>query len=327
MLLMTIAFIGSIILIVTLASWFLTWIVGKCVGFHAHFSYFALTGVSLLAVVVLTIGYGYYFGRWQVKTTNLDYRHADIPSAFDGYRIVHISDFHVGSFYGADDKLERMVDSINALQPDLICFTGDLVTVSPKELLNHAYALSLLHAQDGVISVLGNHDFLIYSYPHGSQIQERQIERLAQMERDVLGWQLLRNQHHTIYRDNDSITIIGVDNQHCSNQGFQTINRGNLVEAMEGTSGFRILLSHDPSHWTGEVVPNTDIPLTLSGHTHNGQVSILGWSPSSLTFRETAGRYDQDAQTLYINTGLGTTVPFRIGVKPEITLITLRKNL
>lgn len=326
MLLMTIAFIGSIILIVTLASWFLTWIMGKCMGFHTHFSYFALTGLGLLTTVCLAIAYGYYIGRWQMKVNNIDYRNADIPAAFDGYRIVHISDFHVGSFDGADDKLERMIDSINAQQPDLICFTGDLVTASPQELLNHVDALKRLHAKDGVMSVLGNHDFLIYSFPSAGAEQEREIERLAQMERDVLGWQLLRNQHHTIYRDNDSITIIGVDNQHCSNQGFQTINRGNLSEAMVGTSGFRILLTHDPSHWTGEVVPNTDIPLTLSGHTHNGQVSILGWSPSSLTFKETAGRYENGAQTLYINTGLGTTVPFRIGVKPEITLITLRRE-
>ena len=118
-------------------------------------------------------------------------------------------------------------------------------------------------------------------------------------------------------------TIVGVDNKSCSNQGFQTIDSGDLSQAMTGVEGFSILLTHDPSHWEAEVLPDTDIPLTLSGHTHAAQVRILGWSLARLMFRHADGRYDEGGQTLYVNAGLGCTAPFRIGAGPEITIITL----
>lgn len=115
-----------------------------------------------------------------------------------------------------------------------------------------------------------------------------------------------------------------MDNANFSNQGFRTIHKGDLNKAMEGTDGFRVLLSHDPSHWSAEVIPNTDIPLTLSGHTHSAQIRLFGWTPAKWSFKETAGRYDRDGQTLYVNVGLGCTVPIRLGVNPEVTVITLK---
>jgi len=326
MILILAAILGVLFLVVILLVWILTWIVGKIGGFHAPFSYFAWTWLALLLVTAASLSYGYYIGRWRVKVTNMEYLNADIPASFDGYRVVHISDLHLGSFEGADDKLERFVESINAQNPDLICFTGDLVTMDPSEIRPRVDILRHLKAKDGVVSVLGNHDFLIYSRHDSLASQRSLVDGLSAMERELLGWNLLRNEHYTINRDNDSISIIGVDNQHCSNQGFETIANGDLQSAMAGVSGFSILLSHDPSHWTGEVLPATDIPLTLSGHTHNGQVSFFGWSPCSLVFKETAGRYDRDGQTLYINIGLGTTAPFRIGARPEVTVITLKSK-
>ena len=120
------------------------------------------------------------------------------------------------------------------------------------------------------------------------------------------------------------MTILGVDNKSCTNQGFRSINTGDLAAAMEGTDGFRILLSHDPTHWAAEVVPQTDIPLTLSGHTHAAQIKLFGFTPASWAFEHTHGLYEQNGQTLYINIGLGCTAPFRLGASPEITVITLR---
>lgn len=117
-----------------------------------------------------------------------------------------------------------------------------------------------------------------------------------------------------------------MDNANYDNQGFPTIHRGDLRKAMEGTDGFRILLTHDPSHWRAEVLPETDIPLTLSGHTHSAQIKIFGWTPAKWSFNEIAGRYDDGDQTLYINVGLGCTAPFRLGVNPEVTVITLKST-
>lgn len=324
MILLTTAFIGIIFLTVILLSWALAWGIGKLASIHIPFSYFFWAWVALMLITGISIGYGCFFGRWKLNVTDLEYRHADIPASFEDYKIVHISDLHLGSFDGADDKLQHFVESINALNPDLICFTGDLVTMDPREIPPHINTLRQLRAKDGVVSVLGNHDFLIYNRFDSAAEQPERIGELAAMEREALGWKLLRNGNSVIERGDEHICIIGVDNQHCSNQGFDTISKGDLRAAAEGTSGFRILLSHDPSHWMGEVVPHSGIPLTLSGHTHNGQVSIFGWSPCSLVFTETAGRYDYKGQTLYINSGLGTTVPFRIGARPEVTVITLK---
>ena len=241
--------------------------------------------------------------------------------------IVHISDLHLSTFDDRPDHLAKIVSQINAQSPDLVCFTGDLVTIGKQEAEPYTEILKSMKGEDGVVSVLGNHDLLIYTKDFGSEEEwEAAADSLAAYERDVLGWRLLRDESIRIEKNGQAITIVGVDNKNCSNQGFKTIDRGNLPKAMEGTEGFRILLSHDPSHWDTEVT-STDIPLTLSGHTHAAQVRLFGWAPSRLMFRQSDGRYDRDGQTLYINRGLGCTVPFRIGADPEITVITLTDNL
>ena len=172
--------------------------------------------------------------------------------------------------------------------------------------------------------MLGHHDFMIYGF-NKELDREAAVEELAKYQEESLGWNLLRNESTIIASENGSrITFLGVDNANFSNQGFHTIHKGDLNKAMEGTEGFRVLLSHDPSHWSGEVIPDTDIQLTLSGHTHSAQIRIFGWTPAKWSFREIAGRYDKDGQTLYINVGLGCTVPIRLGVNPEVTVITLK---
>ena len=305
--------------------WLVGWLISLPAKTHLRYGPFGRTSLALAVSVVLALSYGYFFGRWNLKVKESSYANQDIPAAFDGLRIVHISDLHLNTFDDRPEQLERFVAEINAQNPDLICFTGDLVTTGRKEAEPYTEVLSSLCAEYGVFSVLGNHDFLIYERSFTSE-EERDsaLDDLDDYQTKTLGWHLLRNSSFRVEApDGSFLTIIGVDNKNCSDQGFRTIDRGNLEEAMAGTEGFRILLSHDPSHWDSEVLPETDIPLTLSGHTHAAQVRLFGWTPASLMFLRPYGRYDKDGQTLFVNPGLGCTVPMRIGANPEISVITL----
>lgn len=305
--------------------WLMAWIVGKVFRITVNYAPYGWTAVGLVALVWGVLAYGFFVGRWKVRTTEWTYENAAIPASFDGMRIVHISDIHLSTYEDNPHQLDRIVEMINATRPDLICFTGDLVSLQLEELTPYVSSLRQLKARYGVCSVLGNHDFFLYSrqYPTDSE-KEAAVDSLAQIERTMLGWHLLRNEAYTITQGTDTLTILGVDNTNCGNQGFQTVCRGDLAQALQATSGFRILLSHDPTHWTAEVIPNTDIPLTLSGHTHAAQIRLSGWTPASWMFNETYGRYDCDNQTLYVNIGLGCTAPVRLGANPEITVMTLK---
>lgn len=307
--------------------WLVMWIASKLFRFSVNYAPYGWTAIGLVALVWALLAYGFYVGRWKVQTTEWTYENSDIPASFDGMRIVHISDLHLSTFEDNPRKLEKFVELINATNPDLICFTGDLVSIQMEELLPHINTLRKLKAHYGVCSVLGNHDFFLYSSQYRTDRQKvAAVDNLAELQRTKLGWHLLRNESFVIARGTDTLTIVGVDNSNCSNQGFKTINRGDLPKAMQGTSGFRILLSHDPSHWTAEVIPDTDIPLTLSGHTHGAQIRLFGWTPASWVFNETCGRYDNGNQTLYVNIGLGCTAPVRLGANPEITVMTLKRK-
>ena len=274
--------------------------------------------------------YGYWFGRKQLRVTETNYYSQQVSSAFNGYKIVHISDLHLSSFADSPDFLQRIIDSINAQQPDLICFTGDFVGFGVEEAIPFTQTLRQLHAKDGIMSVLGNHDFALYHHGLTEAEKEEKVNQLTAYQRDTLGWQLLRNQSYLIQRDTAYLQIIGVDNTSCKGQGFQTISRGDLMKAIRQLGDeakgekMQILLTHDPSHWRGEVIPKTDIPFTLSGHTHAGQVRLFGYPISSLMFTESESWYHMDNQSLHINTGLGCTLPVRIGVPAEITVITLQ---
>lgn len=307
--------------------WLVVWVASKVFRFSVNYAPYGWTAVALVALVWVVLAYGFYVGRWNVQTTEWTYENADIPASFDGMKIVHISDWHLSTFEDNPRQLDRFIERINATHPDLICFTGDLVSLQIEELTPHIASLRRLEARYGVCSVLGNHDFFLYSHQYPTNPEKNAaVENLAEMQRTGLGWHLLRNESYAITRGDDTLTIVGVDNTNCGNQGFRTIRRGDLSQALQGTGGFRILLSHDPSHWTAEVIPNTDIPLTLSGHTHAAQIRLFGWTPASWVFRETCGRYDNGDQTLYINIGLGCTAPVRFGANPEITVITLKKK-
>lgn len=326
--LFVIAILAGAMALIPHLIWLIGWIVSLFTGNHLKYAPFGWTALGLASAATILILYGFFFGRWRFSVREMTYSNEDIPETFDGFRIVHISDLHLSTFDDRQEMLERVVTMVNTQNPDLICFTGDLVTMGRIEAQPYTRTLRKLTATHGVASVLGNHDFLIYDrHLRDDNERDKAVFDLAGYEENVLGWMLLRNASLRIdAADGSHITIIGVDNMNCSDQGFKTIDKGNLQLAMEGTEGFKILLSHDPTHWEAETVPDTDIPLTLSGHTHAAQISIFGWNLASLMFRQSYGRYDMDGQTIYVNPGLGCTAPFRIGARPEITVITLKKN-
>ena len=303
------------------------WFFGcKIAGVDLPYRYFGIAAFIIVTLFWSALTYGYFWGRWKVESVALEYVHKDIPEVFDGFKIVHISDLHLSTFDDSPERLNQFIEEINKHCPDVVCFTGDMVTVGRSEAEPYTESLKKISAIHGVFSVLGNHDFMIYGFKENNS-REQAVEDLADYQETILGWNLLRNENTVIEsEDGSKITFVGVDNANFANQGFPTIHQGDLKKAMEGTDGFRILLSHDPSHWRAEVLPDTDIALTLSGHTHSAQIKIFGWTPAKWSFNEIAGRYDNGNQTLYINVGLGCTAPFRLGVNPEVTIITLKSE-
>ncbi len=290
---------------------------------------FALFGVSIIPFNIAGIVLGGAFicliiyGLWNIfsfQVNKVDFVSSKVPEAFDGYKIVHLSDIHIGSWNRNGKKLEEAVNLINEQHADAIFFTGDLVNNLAEELEPLKPILTKLHALDGIYSVLGNHDYASYVRCDTAQA----IRRIIATER-AMGWNLLLNDHAIISRNGDSIAVIGVENQ--GKHPFPRL--GDLEKASAGTeSMFRILLSHDPSHWRDEVVGKTDIQLTLSGHTHASQIDFSWFSPSKSLYPENRGMFVEGNQSLYVNIGLGYTFfPLRVGeTKPEITVITLRKG-
>lgn len=275
--------------------------------------------ISLMAMAYLVFGATEGKQHFQVKEVTIESE--DIPQGFDGYRIVQLADIHAGSWGENTQPMQKAVNIINNLQPDLIVFTGDLINNLASELDPFIPILSQLQAKDGVYSVLGNHDYSTYIKWDTPQQQEAQLDSLKAKQAQM-GWTLLNNQHVKLFHQHDSIAIIGVENS--GRPPFP--DHARLSEAMAGTEGmFQILLSHDPSHWRREVLPKTDIQLMLSGHTHAMQTKIFGFTPAQFVYPENDGLYQEDKQMLYVNIGLGHLLyPIRLGAWPEITLLTLK---
>ncbi|MCQ2345881.1 MAG: metallophosphoesterase [Paludibacteraceae bacterium] len=295
-------------------------------GHKLSYKPFGLATLLLIAVGTAMIIYGNRVGQWQLQTKRYTLIFNNLPEGFEDYRIVHISDLHVGSFADCPERLQTIVNRINRLQPDLICFTGDLINLSPDEIIPALPVLKGLHAHDGIVSILGNHDFTPYNST--PEQQETNLKRIVTIQRDSLHWHLLNNQNFKIRRCKDSIFVIGVMNQSYDKllvrRAFP-IQKADLKKAMRQTDGFRILLTHDPTHWRREVADTLPIPLTLSGHTHGAQLRLFGWTPAAWFFDDVSGLVKNRNRCLYINTGLGGTAPCRIGVPQEITLIKLKK--
>ena len=281
------------------------------------------TGLLALFIPPLVMAYGAWIGRERPQLKEVELRLENLPESFDGYRLVQISDIHARSYANRQKSLLRVVEIINSQNPDLIAFTGDIITLDASELGPIKEILKELKAKDGIVAVVGNHDYGIYSDPSHKRLSGEILSDVIKEEK-TMGWNVLMDENIKISRNQDSIAVVGVQN---TSPSRHFPSKGNLNKASEGTEGmFRILLTHDPMHWEAELL-GKDYPLTLSGHTHAMQFSLLGWCPSIYIFKQYRGLYSEGQQHLYVNIGLGETIlPFRIGTRPEITLITLRSR-
>lgn len=278
-------------------------------------NYFGLLLVLGQLYVLFT---GSMTGTDHLRVRRVTVRVPDLPESFDGYRIVQFSDIHLGSM--RSELLERAVEQMNRLRPDMIAFTGDIQNMRPDELTRHTSTLRRLYAKDGVYSVLGNHDYSEY-VPKLPMQQRRHNEMLTREFHANVGWQLLLNDHRIIRRGNDSIVIAGEEND-----GLPPFpSKADLKRTLRGVNArsFVVMLQHDPSAWRRSILPGSNVQLTLSGHTHGGQMSLFGLRPTNLTGREDDGLYQESGRALFVSTGLGGFVPFRFHMDPEVVEITL----
>ncbi|MBU6158765.1 MAG: metallophosphoesterase [Bacteroidetes bacterium] len=283
-----------------------------------------ITGGGLFGSLLYGFGNKY---RYTLKKNSLHF--PNLPSAFKGLKIIHISDIHSGSFTDKE-AVKRGVAMIQEQEPDLILFTGDLVNYKADEMEPYLDLFGSLTAPHGIYSILGNHD---YGFPDRKtsdnlvELHQKNAAAVATMH-ERMGWKLLRNEAVCIEKNNDCIAVLGVENI-SAKVGFPSY--GNLSKTWKGMEEipFKILMSHDPSHWKAEVTKQyKGIDLTLSGHTHGMQfgVEIPGfrWSPVKYVYNQWAGLYEEGDQRLYVNRGFGFIgYPGRVGILPEITLIEL----
>ncbi|MBW4740691.1 metallophosphoesterase [Prevotella melaninogenica] len=277
-------------------------------------------GILLGCFAVGTFIYGLTYGVSNIQVKHVDLYFKDLPKSFDGYRIVHVSDLHLGTFNGWRSKiLKAEMDSIEKQKANLICFTGDLQNIRPEEVEKMASVIR--QPMKGTISVLGNHDYTEYIKGDAKEKAAEGV-RLINAEEKNLKWTLLRNQNTEIISPaKESIYVCGTEND--GRPPFP--NYSNYRKAMQGIepNSFVIMLQHDPSAWKRSILPKTTAQLTLSGHTHGGQMQIFGWRPTSIRQQEDYGLYEQNGRYLYITAGLGGLVPFRLNMPNEIAVITL----
>ena len=288
----------------------------------------SLIGMGVAAIPFAGMIYGMLWGRYNYRVVKHTLYFDDLPEAFDGYRVVHISDIHSGSFDNTE-KVQYGIDMINAQQGDVIFFTGDLVNNKAEEMRPWIAHFKQLHAKDGVYSVLGNHDYGDYVQWDSPDEKAKNLEKLKQIHQQ-LGFCLLNNKSVFLSRGKQRIAVVGVENW---GQGF--VKKGNLKQALSQVDkkDFKILLSHDPTHWQYEVLKDPNfIHLTLSGHTHGMQFGIeipgvIKWSPAGWRYKYWGGVYKEKDRYINVNRGFGyLAFPGRVGMPPEITVIELKKK-
>lgn len=275
------------------------------------------------------IVYAVFKAVYKFKTYHVTVQHKDLPASFDGLKIVHISDLHIGSFNYRYPIVERAVHIINDFDADLIFFTGDLVNNFAWELNGWEKVLEKMSSKVGKYAVLGNHDYGDYGHWETAEAKKENFETIKDFY-NLIDFRLLLNEGVVLTKNNQDLAIVGVENW-----GLPPFRQdGDLEKALKDVKSipFKILLSHDPSYWDEEVIPETDISLTLSGHTHGMQagINLMGkqWSPIKYKYKRWAGLYRHEQQYLYVTRGLGWLgFPGRMGMRPEVTLITLKREI
>jgi uncharacterized protein len=285
--------------------------------------------LGMAALPMAGMIYGMIRGKYNYRVIKHSLVFPDLPEAFDGYQITQISDIHSGSFDNPE-KIAYAVDLINQQKSDVILFTGDLVNNEATEMLPWMDTFSKLKAPQGVFSVLGNHDYGDYIPWESEAAKEANLEHLKQIQKDM-GFELLLNEHRFLEKNGEKIALVGIENWGAG--GFK--KAGDLQKAVDGLSKeeFKILMSHDPSHWDAQVIhDDKHFHLTLAGHTHGMQfgIEIPGWikfSPVQWRYPRWAGVYKEKGQFLNVNRGFGfLAYPGRVGIWPEITVIELKRG-
>lgn len=286
-------------------------------------------GFVIAAVPFVSMIYGMIGGAYDYRIRNVKLKFPGLPSGFDGFRIVQISDLHTGSFMSTD-PLKKAMSLIMEQKADAIFVTGDLVNDKHVEALPFSDILASLKAPYGVHSILGNHDYGDYFRWDKVEDKIENLESLKKFQKDI-GWNLLLNDHTFIEKDGDKIGLIGVENW-SSRMNFQKYGDMKISTKGMQPADFNILLSHDPSHWDAEITEKYKyVDLTLSGHTHGMQFGIdipgFKWSPVQYVYKQWADIYQKGSQYLYVNRGLGfLAYPGRVGIMPEITVFELCKS-
>ncbi len=293
-----------------------------------HIFPLTILGFVLSALTFLSILYGIFIGRFNYEVKKIEISFPNLPPSFDGFQVLQISDFHTGSWYGHEEEMKKAIRYINEQNADIVVFTGDMVNNTASELDSFVSILREINAKIGKYSILGNHDYGDYHEWKNQSEKTKNLEKLAKNYSEM-GFRLLRDESVIFSNDSDKIVLLGVENW--GRKPFP--QRGDLEKAMKNTENipFKILLSHDPSHWDFEIKEKTNIDLTLSGHTHAMQLAInLGfwkWSPVKWLYPKWQGLYQEGKQFLYVNTGIGFVgIPVRVGCRPEITVFELKRE-
>lgn len=289
--------------------------------------FLTMAAAGITAIPFFSLIYGFTKGKYNYKVSNVSLAFKDLPKAFDGFKIVQISDIHAGSLDDASEVL-RGVEMVNAQDPDIITFTGDLVNSSKDEVNPYIDIFAKLQAKVGKYAILGNHD---YYGLHGIEESDEQEAYWTDFftKFKAMGFDLLRNETRILEKDGDKIELAGVENW---GAGRWFPKKGDLDKtfAESQEDDFTILMSHDPTHWSEKVIDHSKkVALTLSGHTHGMQFGInlpgFKWSPAQMRYKHWMGLYEEKGEYLYVNRGFGfLAFPGRIGMWPEITVIELR---
>lgn len=283
-------------------------------------------GLGIAAIPFVAFLGGIVKGRFNFRVEHVRLAFPNLPKAFNGLKIVQVSDIHIGGFLGFEEKVKEAIDMVNAEHADLVFFTGDLVNNFYEELEGGWIPiLSKMQAQEGKYSILGNHDYGNYFHWPTEAEHKANFQKILDVQK-VLGFQLLKNQSARLQRGNDAIGIIGVENW--GKPPFPQLADYDSAVKDVADLPFKILLSHDPTHWETRILGQRDVDLTLSGHTHGMQFGInIGnyrWSPAKFKYPRWAGLYQEGKQFLYVNRGFGYIgYPGRVGMPPEITIFEL----
>ena len=285
-------------------------------------------GLFIASIPFASVIYGIVKGRFNFTVNRKTLYFDHLPEAFDGLKILQFSDFHAGSLIGEQEKFSEAINIMNSQNADLIVFTGDMVNSKAEELDDWIALLSKLEAKQGKYSILGNHDYGDY---HHWDSEEEKIANLELLKRyhAQMGFKLMLNDTHIFEKDGQKIALLGVENW--GEKPFPQLGRLDIVMEKAKEVPFKVLLSHDPTHWDYKVLNKTDVALTLSGHTHGMQMAIniagYSWSPVSLKYPRWKGLYTENNQHLYVNIGLGYIgFPGRVGTDPEITVFELKSK-